>query len=41
MSRRCRWLLLCLLLGLAGCMEGTKPEPLKRTESKTAESRQP
>jgi hypothetical protein len=25
-----RLLLLCLLLGLAGCMEGNKPEPLKR-----------
>lgn len=25
-----RLLLLCLLLGLAGCMEGTKPAPLER-----------
>ena len=31
-----RLLLLCLLFGLAGCMEGTKAEPLKRVSGSDA-----
>ena len=36
-----RLLLLCLLVGLAGCMEGSKPEPLKRVPGPDAKSSKP
>jgi hypothetical protein len=31
-----RLLLLCLLVAVVGCMEGSKPEPLKRVSGSNA-----